>query len=337
MKGADRFFEQIEDGDLPPVVAVGGPERALVDDAVAIIRRRALEGAIKEFNHDQVVAREAGADRIVGLAETLPAMARRRLVEVQDADQLGDVGRLEAYLDNPAQETVLLLIFGTLDMRKGLARLMSKKKFTHARFDHPKERDMSGLARARARRFNVKLQSEAAEALAMTVGTDLVLLDRGLEKLALVAEDRAVTLDDVAEHVSDTHLEDVFRLTNAIVEADRQAALTCLRALEAGRDEPLRLLGMLAWQLRRSLRARAILDAGGGPEDVGAGLRMRQQWQIQSVVKAARKFDLRQHERRLLRVVTCDRMLKSSRASMWRWMERLILELCPESRPRRSA
>jgi DNA polymerase-3 subunit delta len=335
VKGADRFFEQIEDGDLPPVIAVGGPERALVDDAIGIIRRRALEGAIPEFNHDQVVAKEAGADRIVSLAETLPTMARRRLVEVQDADQLSDTARLEAYLQNPAQETVLLFIFASMDMRKGLARLVKKLKHTHARFDHPRERDMPGFVRARARRHGVKLAGEAVEALALTVGTDLVLLDRGLEKLALVADGGEATLQDVSEHVADTHLEDAFRLVRAFADGNRTAALTSLRALEAGREEPLRLLGLVAWQLRRTLRARAILDGGGGKQEIKTALNESWDSRAEALMRAARKFDLRQHERRLMRVVQCDRMLKSSRAGMWRWMERLALELCPEPRRRR--
>lgn len=337
MKGADRFFEQIEEGDLPPVVAVGGPERALVDDAVSILRKRALEGAIPEFNHDQVVAKDAGADRIVSLAQTLPTMAKRRLVEVQDADLLADTGRLDAYLQDPAPETLLLFVFAGMDMRKGLARLIKKHKHVHARFDHPRERDMPGFVRARARRKGVKLAADAVEALALTVGADLVLLDRGLEKLSLVADGGEVTLQDVSEHVADTHLEDAFRLVRALADGNRTTALRSLRALEAGREEPLRLLGLIAWQLRRTLRARAILDAGGDKREIKSALNENWDSRVEALMRAAKKFDLRQHERRLMRVVHTDRMLKSSRAGMWRWMERLTLELCPEPRRRRSA
>ena len=38
MSDADRFFRALEEGEVPAVIAVGGPERAFVDDALRIAR-----------------------------------------------------------------------------------------------------------------------------------------------------------------------------------------------------------------------------------------------------------------------------------------------------------
>lgn len=332
MSDVERFFQVLEK-DAPPVIAVGGPERAFVDDTLRMVRERALAGAIVEFNHDRVNARELTCDAVVSLARTLPTMAPRRLVEVHDADALGEGGfeRLEAYLKAPVPETALLFVFGQMDARGRLMKALKKHKAHLMRFVHPRERDMPSLVRMRSRGHKLKLGPDAVEALALTVGTDLVMLDRALEKLALVAEGREVTLEDVGEHVADTHLEDAFGLVRALAEGKRQAALRTLSALEQNRDEPLRLLGLVAWQLRRSLRARAILDEGGTEADVGNAFNLYPN-RARELVSAARKFDRAMHERRLLRVVAADRALKQSRGSSWRWMERLVLELCPEPR-----
>jgi DNA polymerase-3 subunit delta len=333
LKDVDRFFEQLDGEELPPVIAVGGVERALVDDVVSSVRKRALEGAIVEFNHDRVSGKD-GAEKVTQLARTLPAMARRRLVELDDADGLPDADKLEAYLDDPSPETVLLIVFGKWDARSGLGKAIKKrKKLLQAKFDHPRERDMPSLARARARRYELKLGGEIAEALALTVGTDLVLLDRALEKLALVADSGKPTLADITEQVTDTHIEDAFRLTNALAAGDRGGALASLRALEAARDEPLRVLGLCSWQLRRSLRARAILDEGGGTDELKAAFNLYPR-RAQELASSARKFTARQHERRLSRAVACDRSLKGSRASGWRLLERMVFELCPPPRRR---
>ena len=64
------------------------------------------------------------------------------------------------------------------------------------------------MVRMRARRHKLKLSGQATEALALTVGTDLVMLERAIEKLALVGEGREVELADISLHVADTHLED---------------------------------------------------------------------------------------------------------------------------------
>lgn len=333
MSDVDRFFQVLEEQDPPAVIAVGGPERAFVDDTLRVVRERALAGAIVEFNHDRASARDLTCDAVVSLARTLPTMAPRRLVEVHDADALGEGGmeRLEAFLAAPVPETVLVFVFGQMDARGRLVKALKKHKAHLMRFEHPRERDVPALVRMRARRHKLKLGGDAVEAVAVTVGTDLVLLDRALEKLALVAEGREVTLEDVSEHVADTHLEDAFGLVRALAEGNRKAALRTLAALEQNRDEPLRLLGLIAWQLRRSLRARAILDEGGTDADVGNAFNLYPN-RARELVSAARKVDRATHERRLLRVAVTDRALKQSRGSAWRWMERLVLELCPEPR-----
>lgn len=339
MTDVERFFRALEEGDVPPVIAVGGPERAFVDDALRVVRERALAGAIVEFNHDRVAGKEVTCDGVISLARTLPTMAPRRLVEVHDADTLGDAGmdRLEAYVSAPAKETALVFVFGQMDARSKLVKALKKAKAHLMRFEHPREKDLPPIVRLRARRFQLKLAPDAVEAVCVTVGTDLVLLDRALEKLALVAEGREATLEDVSEHVSDTHLEDAFGLVRAIAEGDRRTALRTLSALEQNREEPLRLLGLVAWQLRRSLRARAILDGGGTDSDVGSAFNLYPN-RAKELTSAARRVDGATHEKRLMRVVATDRALKSSRAGSWRWMERLVLELCPEPRrapPRR--
>jgi DNA polymerase-3 subunit delta len=257
-------------------------------------------------------------------------------VEVHDADVLGEAGfeRLETYLAAPVAETVLLLVFGQLDARGKLPKALKKSGAHMMRFEHPRERDVPALVKLRARRHQLKMRPEALEALAVTVGTDLVLLDRALEKLTLVAEGRDVTFEDVGEHVADTHLEDAFGLVGALASADRAAALKSLAALEHNREEPLKLLGLVAWQLRRSLRARLILDEGGSPSDVGTAFHLYA-GRAQELVAAAQRFDVATHEKRLLRVVATDRSLKRSRVGMWRLMERLALELCPLASPPR--
>jgi DNA polymerase-3 subunit delta len=337
MADVDRFFKTIEDDELPPVVAMGGAERAFVDEALGILRERALKGGIPEFNHDRLSGRDVAPDRVAGAARQLPTMAPRRLVEVHDADHLGEQGfdRLKEYLEDPAPETVLVFVFDKVNLSLKLPKLL-KKTGLLAKFEHPREREMPQLVSMRARRHKVKLSRDSTEALALTVGTDLVLLERALEKLALVAEGREVELADISLHVADTHLEDAFSLINAVRAGDRAGALRSLGALERDRDRgaPMKLLGLLAWQMRQTVRVRALLDEGAGEDGVGGAMNLRG-YRLKEALTAARRHDSRQHERRLMRVAATDRALKSSRVPMWRWIERLVLELCPERRPER--
>lgn len=331
----DSFFRAIESDPLPPVIAMGGEERTLHDDALQIVRRRALEGGLADFNHDRVKAKSAGISAIINAARTLPTMAPRRLVEVEGAEDLGEdaLVPLENYLKAPVPEAVLLFNFGKLDLRQKVGKLLSKHALT-IRFEHPKEREMPRLVQTRARRHELYIDDEVAEALAVTVGTDLGFLERALEKLALVTEGRTVTLEAVSEHVADTHLEDAFAFGAALAASDRALALKRLHALEQNRAAPLQLMGLVAWQLRQVIRARSLLDEGVPPRDVTAQLKAFGP-RAQALIAAAKRFEPRSHARRLGRLGFIDQSLKSSRANGWRWMERMVLELCPPQRSRR--
>ncbi len=325
----DAFLAIVEEQPLPPVIACGGVERVYVDDVIATVRRRALDGGLADFNHDRVSARDRGFSDVAALAATLPMMASRRLVEVRDAEALRDhdVAALEAYLKAPARETVLLLLFGTIDLRDKAIKLLDQHALL-CRFEHPRERDLPQHVARRARRHGLTLDRAAVDALAATVGADLTLLERALEKLALVAEGGAVTASMVETHVADTHLEDAFALARAVAGGDRAAALRSLGALQAAREEPIRLVGLLAWQLRQIARTRALLDDGRAPNDVGRELSLYGD-RLQAALGAAKRGDGAGHAARLARLARADRLLKGSRQPAWLVMHRLVLDLCP--------
>jgi DNA polymerase-3 subunit delta len=322
---SDAFFGILDKGELPAVVAFGGAERVFVDDALTSVRSRVLSGGLADFNHDRASGRERSGADVVSLCNTLPVMAPRRLVEVREADAFGedDVDALASYLERPCPETVLCLVLGDIDERSRLPKLLVKSPSALlCRFDHPREWEMPRFVERRARRLKVGLQPGAADALAATVGNDLTLLERALEKLA-VAVVGDVGVEDVGRHVADTHMEDAFAWVRAVACADRAQALRATAALQAAREEPLRLLGLLAWQLRQVATARALIDDG---KDAARELRLFGD-RAAPVLQAARMFDPARHAARIVRVADADRALKSSRQPPWLQLTRLVQDL----------
>jgi len=331
----DEFFNTIEGKDaLPPVIAFGGAERVFVDDAVATLRGRVLSGGLADFNHDRTSARDKRAPDILSMCLTLPVMAPRRLVEVRDGDSFNeaDVDALATYLERPATETVLMLVCGEIDFRSKFVKLLEKSKgCLVCRFDHPKDREMPGLVTRRAKKARLQLGPGAAEALAVTVGADLTLLERALEKLAIATEG-TVSARDVSDHVADTHLEDAFAFVAAVAGGNRQAAVDAAAQMQAAREEPIRLIGLLAWQLRQVAQARSLLDEG---KDPARELRLFGE-RAAPVLRAARALPPERHARRLAQLAEADVALKSSRQPPWLLMMRLVLDLTvPEPAPRR--
>jgi DNA polymerase III subunit delta len=332
-KDVDAFFRALE-GELPPVIAMGGEERVHQDDALATISERALAGAMKDFNWDRTSGRERRAAEIVSMCNALPVMATRRLVEVRDAEGLAsEVEVIERYLENPSKETVLVLMLASVDMRDKLTKLLDKQALL-CKFEHPKDRDMPRHIERRAKKHKLKLGHEAVEALAATVGADLTLLERALEKLALACEGE-VSIEDIENNVADTRLADAFEWVRAVAMGNRAGALTGLKKLEADREEPIRLMGLLAWQLRQLTRARALMDDGKQGQ-VGSELNLFGD-RLNTALSAARRLSLPEHSARLTRLAGVDRLLKGSRQPPWLVMTRLTEELCRPPRSPRPA
>ncbi len=332
---AEAQLSQLTQGDIPPVVVLTGEERFLVGDALKQIRQHVLKGGAVDFNYDRLSARNKTMSDVLSMARTLPVFAPRRLVEVHESSSWSenDLNKLAAYLDAPSNQTVLVFIFDKLDQRQKTGKLLKDKKTWIAEFSHPNDAEMRGWVARGAKKLQLRLHEDAGHALSVTVGNNLGLLERALEKLSIATEPKQeITVADVSLHVASAPLDDVFSLCNAIVRGDRGEALAKLGLLEAGREtEPLALLGLLAWQLRQVLKASAMLDDNCNPQEIGDALKSYGD-KRNALMSAAKRLSTEGHAKRLLLLGDIDRRIKSTRVSPWLMLVELIYELCPASR-----
>jgi len=326
-RGGRRTSKALVRTDLEPlpVMFVCGEERALVDAAVAHVRHAVLAGGMAELNHDRLAGRSNSPEQIIACARTLPVMAPRRLVEVSDGEALGAAAleKIADYAAAPVQEAVLLIVARDVDKRTRAARALDKLGCLF-RYQHLEEETLVGLCAQLARKHDLELGEEAAAVLVMAVGSELQLIERALEKLALVCEGGRARPEDVEEHVSQTRVESIFNLTEAIASGDRGAAMTVLGQMLDAREQPLRILGTLTWQQRQLIRARDVLDHGGGPSEVRQAVRVRF---FDRFLHQVRAVNARRAAAGLVVIERTDRALKSSRARPRALLERAVLEL----------
>ncbi len=321
---------QLQKSELPPVIALGGEERAFVEDAVAALKKRVLSLGLEDFNSDTLSGRSHTMDAIIGSANSLPIMASHRLVLVKDAEQIktDDLELLENYLKKPSLTTVLVFIFDTIDCRLKFPKMLDAAGALF-QFDHPREDQMLKLIQKRAERHQLHCDDETAFVLLMEIGADLMMLERALEKLAIACESKKIGVQDIVDQISETRIMDAFALGKAVAVGDRIKAITCLAKLSMAREVPLKLVGMLSWQLRQVLKARVLLDKGLSENELGKELGVFGD-RLKPVVVAARKWQTSTHISRLDRLYQLDKELKRSRAPAWLWLERVVFQLCPK-------
>lgn len=249
------WLRQIDQGQVAPVVLLHGPEAFLAEEAVVRLTRVVCpDPALLAMSRDVLEAREVGVDGIVRAAETLPWGTAKRLVVARGVDTVGpkQADPLIAYLRSPNPSTVLALcVLTPLAPSHWLAKAVAPASVV----DLPQlaGRALVSWLRSRAVSESYELSDEAAQLLITLVGDDPAALAGEMAKAAVGggAENRRVGVAEVRAVVGEHRSREVFELTRAVEQKDAAVALPMLERLLAGGEEPLRLLAILAGQVRR--------------------------------------------------------------------------------------
>jgi len=303
----------------------------LIDQAVEALKAAVLgggEGAddgLDSFNYDVLYGDEIEAADIAARAGEMPVFAARRLILVKAADKLpaAEGEKLLPYLADPCETTALVFVAGKkLDERRKFIQALMKRAVL-VDCAPPPESQLPGWIKAEADRIGVKLDGDAvrlltdmAASLKDMAGGSLYLIRRELEKLAAyVGDGRVARAADVQTLKGTEPGASVFDLTGAIGAQDRGRVLRILaRNLEAGED-PLRILGALAWQYRRIWKAKEQPRQWGRESELG---RCFSEPRLRA---AFEKF-----------TETDSKLKGASGGSKTRVLETLLLEIC--ERPR---
>lgn len=307
----DELLSDIRAGRLDPIYVLHSAHPILIERVVTAIRDQAVPPAARGFNYDVVEGTAAApvtAARIIGLAQTLPMMAARRMVFVRELAKLpaGDTDPLLGYLAAPNPSTVIVGVTSKLDKRMKLYAQLSKKGWLHV-LEAP--RQLAPWVRAEAQARGVRMDSAAVSRLVDAVGSDLSRIALAVEQLGLYAGDRPVSSDDVDELIADTRERSVFELTDAIGAADRARALAAVSSLCDQRESAVGIVVMLARHIRQ-LSMLHTLRTTGVPRPQWAQLIGVPPFVVDKLIAQARAYSpqaLAQATQRLARV---DRALK---------------------------
>ncbi|MBN4077342.1 DNA polymerase III subunit delta [Sulfobacillus acidophilus] len=320
----------VQKKSFPFVFALSGKERGFVQEAIAAVKTHVLQKDFADFNYEKVSAKDCSIENIINKANTLPMMAKFRLVEVQDADKLvaDDVSSIEKYLQDPNKTTFLVFVFENVDFRQKVPKLLDTKACVF-KFDPPKEEDMPKLILKMAQEYGLDLREGVCEILQMAIGCDLLMMKQAFEKLKLAVSNNLISVQDVSKNIANTKLEDAFLFGKAVALSNRKQALISLVKLQKEKEAPLRVTGLLAWQLRQVLQARVLIDENFSEYEIKRKLYLFGE-QLKVVITAANKRSCIAHANRLAKISFLDQKLKTSRVPAWLWVERVVLQLCPK-------
>jgi DNA polymerase-3 subunit delta len=331
-RGATRFDQliaQAKAGQVPPVVLLTGGERLLIDRATAALKSATIGGGPSGFNDDLFQGQGLSAQRVISASRTLPMMATRRFVLVRNLDAVATAEQeaLADYLGAPSPDTCLVLVGEKLDGRSKLAKV-ARELGVWLEAEPPRPAEIPQIARREAKERGHALSAEAADALAEAIGSDLSALSDAVERLSLyVGAGAAIELSHVEACVSQVRGESIWSLVDGVGGRDAETVLSAAASLLSEREPPLRILALVARQLRILAKLKKALATGLKPQEATqqAGA---PPFKARELCAMAQRFDDARLTRAFALIAETDLALKGSRVAGPRVLERALLELC---------
>lgn len=219
----EAIVRDVRAGKIAPVYYLMGEESYYIDRISDFLVDFLLQPEERDFNLITFFGPETDTISVTHAALGFPMGAERLVVVVKEAQALKDIDQLESYLKQPQPSTVLIICHknGTLDRRKGVAKLLEKHAVL---FESTRLRDyqLPPWITQYLRRKQIAIEPNAAAMLADYVGADLNRMAGELDKLvvALAGKSTMVTSDLVASHIGVSKNFNIFELTDAIGKKD---------------------------------------------------------------------------------------------------------------------
>jgi DNA polymerase-3 subunit delta len=214
-----------------------------------------------------------------------------------------------------------------LDKRKKAFKRLAEKAVT-VELKRPYENQVLDWIDYLAHRLELTVSREAGQMLRQFVGTNLTELHNELMKLRdFLGGRKNVEAQDVLQVVSQTRVDRIFDLTDAIGRRDKVSALQSLaNLLEHGQSE----VGVLA-MISRHFRILSALREGQKEGLTSSRLCTKAgvpQFLLSQYMNQLRHWDEPKIARTFAVLLDTDRALKSSAVPSHVWLENFVLQTC---------
>ena len=235
--GTEELLSRLKKGKPVPAILLLGDEPYLRDTCRAQLIDQYVPEAARTWAVSRFSAERGDVQAAVDQAQTLPMLSPQQVVFLEDAEEIEKfaekkrdeaVKQLEAYLDDPAAFTVLVVEAAHLDQRMKLAKLFSEKSLvvevSLGEDQGQRNAAAANLAKSLAKEAGVDFEKGAAEDLTECVGANLQRLKTELEKLSTFVGDRKlIRREDVAQMVISERAGTVWEMVDFIAARRRKA------------------------------------------------------------------------------------------------------------------
>lgn len=331
----DNLIQKLSKDQAEPFYFLYGPETFYQTEVIQALVQKLITDDNRDFNLETFDARESPVNHWIGSAKTLSFLGGTKLVVVRNLHEAipkdQDAEALTDYAKSPIPEACLVITADKVDRKRKLFKTLTGLK-TAVACEAPKENELINWLRKRAEGKSYSLSSAAASFLVNRVGARPGVLAKELDKTLLYAgKNKSVSERDVAEVVGESKLENVFALTDALKTKNPEQALRLLNNQIDHGEEPIKILGTIAWQFRMIWEVKHYQSKNLPPNQIAKAMGANP-FVVNKASQHTRRFSTRQLRQGYLELAKADRSLKSTSQDPVAVMQTLILNLCSTGR-----
>lgn len=231
----EKIINEWKKNVFKPVYWLEGEEGYYIDKVMEFAEQHILKENEAGFNLTVFYGKDSSWADIINACRRYPMFAERQVVLLKEAQQMKDMEKLEAYIENPLPSTVLVVGYKNkkLDGRTRLAKLLKENSvlLTTKKIYEDKLPDwIQELVTSK----DFSISQKAAALLADHIGNDLSRIENEIEKIIVnLGQRKAITEDDVEEYIGISKDFNVFELQAALANKDLGKAIRIIQYFEA--------------------------------------------------------------------------------------------------------
>lgn len=215
------------------------------------------------------VAKEA-PDRILGEIATLPFLAEKRMVVLQNILSNSNKDFLEKIIDlikgKKIPESVVVVFWqaepiGKTSEAKKLAEVLAKEKFSYE-FAPMVPTEISNWIIKEGKERGGKISKAAADFIAQNIGEDMWLVNSLIDQLIAYRGADEILSADVKLFIEEKIDDNIFNMVDAIVAGDKRTAYKLLKKQRDMGQEDSFLFSMILRQFKILLQMRDLWERG---------------------------------------------------------------------------
>lgn len=264
-----KLNEEIKTGQLRQVYLLYG-EEAYLRSQYRDKLKTALLGGGDAMNCHYFEGKDIVAGEIIDLAETMPFLAERRVLVLENSGLFSHGGeQLAEYLQAPAPTAYFVFAEASVDKRSKLYKAVTAK----GRAVEFKAQDESVLQRwilGILKREGKNITGNDLNFFLDKTGSDMENIRAELEKLLCYCMDRdVITAQDIEAVCTKQISNQIFDMINAIADKKQRKAMELYYDLLALKEPPMRILYLITRQFNLLLQVKELKAKGCDGNTIG--------------------------------------------------------------------